>query len=200
MRLQDKFHCRIVLHCIVLSTFLSLADLVWAVGCWLDVKFGFGTNIQNTRAVPSGCLWVKIVWAKRRRQKPHGSVSARNIVAWKCSAFMLKGPTVCRPYWHRWRHLYGQWLMLYRYEHDQCPKWCRLVRISGSCEMQAFSDTSWNHHHLARAQTSILDPAFVQKGFNLNWESERFRPELNPTTKRDWWQGGTLVKGSITIM
>jgi hypothetical protein len=47
----------------------------------LDVKFGFGTNVLNTRAVPSRYLRVKIVRAKRRRQKPRGSVSARNIVA-----------------------------------------------------------------------------------------------------------------------
>jgi hypothetical protein len=95
MRLQDKFHCRIVLDYIVLSTFLSLADSAWAVGCRLDVKFGFGTNVQNTRAVPPRYLRVKIVQAKRRRQKHRGGVSARNIVAEKCLAFMLKGPKVC---------------------------------------------------------------------------------------------------------
>jgi hypothetical protein len=70
MRLQDKFHCRLVFHYIVLSTFLSLADLAWAVGCRLDLKFGFGTNVQNTRAVPSRYLRIKIVQANRRRQNP----------------------------------------------------------------------------------------------------------------------------------
>jgi hypothetical protein len=66
--------------------------------------------------------------------------------------------------------------------------------------MQACSNKSSNHHHLERPQPSILGPAFVQKGFNLTWESERFCPELNPTTKQDWWKGIMIVKGSITIV
>ena len=52
----------------------------------MDLKFGFRTKVQNTRAVPLRYLRVKIVRSKRRRQNPLGSVSARNIVARKCSA------------------------------------------------------------------------------------------------------------------
>jgi hypothetical protein len=72
MRLQgDKVHCRIVLHYIVLSTLLSLADLAWAVGCQSDVKFGFGTNIQNTKGCTIQVLMGQDCWSKASQANPH---------------------------------------------------------------------------------------------------------------------------------
>jgi hypothetical protein len=70
----------------------------------------------------------------------------------------------------------------------------------GKSQKASISHTSWNHHHLSRAQPSILDPPYLPKGFNLTWESELCSPHRYPATKGDWWQGGSLFKGSITIV
>jgi hypothetical protein len=69
----------------------------------------------------------------------------------------------------------------------------------GKLGNESIINTSWNHHHLSRTQPPILDPAFLPKGFNLTWQSRQSSPQLYPEIKRDWWQGRTLLEGSITI-